>query len=472
MRRALLISFEPAHFVELRRVAKLLHASGVWEPVVYFAKSFSDTPAKIQICRAEGWAVRVEEAPMESLPEGSGPPPKSWRAHVQAALRPLPEPAKEPLRRFRRQLRRYPVYKAILRAAAARAANVLREERASLLVLPEDNLEHLTPVFVREAARLGVATAIVPFTVANALEPAQSYYGNPSYTLGTASSFFMRLYPQWVIAHRGARLVRLPILEALAMERMGYGPPQPWILNSGYADAIAVESDAMLAHYRACNLPESQLAPTGALYDDVLAEAMREAPKLRQELGLDARPIFLCALPPDQFKMALPGPCEFSTHVDLAREWISTLCAHPEVQVVVSLHPRTSAAEMAFLEGLGARIAPVDIARLIPLSDIFVASVSATIRMAIACGKPVINYDVYRYRYTDYSGVPSVLTMETLDEFRAAVARLAKDPAARAAATAQQRAIMETWARLDGRAGERMLALFDRLVSARAKVPA
>ncbi len=34
---------------------------------------------------------------------------------------------------------------------------------------------------------------------------------------------------------------------------------------------------------------------------------------------------------------------------------------------------------------------------LVPLCSLYVASVSATIRWAIACGKPVVNYDVYRF---------------------------------------------------------------------------
>lgn len=470
MRRALLISFEPAHFVELRRVAKLLKDSGVWEPVLYFAKSYADTPAKIETCKAEGWEVRVEATPMETPESGdSAPAPRSWRYQVQAALRPLPEPVKEPLRRLRRQLRRYPVYKSILRAAAERARSVLREERVSLLVLPEDNLEHLTPVFVLEASRLGIASAIVPFTVANALEPAQAYIGNPSYTLGPVGSLIMRAYPQWVVVHQAARLVRIPIVEALAMQHMGYAPPQPWILNSGHASAIAVESEAMLAHYRTCKLPEAQLVLTGALYDDELAAAARAAPALRGELGLDARPILLCALPPDDgIPFRRPGQCEFATHDELARAWVTALCAQREFQVLVSLHPRTSRESMSYLEGLGARIPPTNVARLIPLCDVYVASGSATVRMAIACGKPVINYDVYRYRYTDYDGVPGVVPVDSRPAFEDAIRMLTSDPAALAAATARQRSIMERWGRLDGKAGERMLSLFDRLVTERS----
>ena len=449
-RRALLISYEPSHFVELSRVARLLAASGTWEPVLYFAKRHADTPSRIATCRAEGWTVYGEAA-------GEG---GDTAAPKPSLLRFVPAPIK----RLGDGPWRYRAYRNVLRAAFAHATTVLAETQAALVVLPEDNLEHLTSVMVKAAAARGVPTVIVPFTVANHLEPAEAYLGNPAYVLGAFGRALFAAYPQWVIQHRGSWLVRMTVPEALSIQHMGFAPPQPWILNSGYADAIAVESEAMLAHYRACKLPADQLVVTGALYDDILAAAARDVDRTKRELGLDERPVVLCALPPDQIATRPPGVVEFATHAELARAWIETLCARRDMQVVVNLHPRTPAEGMQFLESLGARIARVDVARLIPTCDVYVASASATIRMAIACGKPVINYDVYRYGYTDYDGVPSVYTMTALDAFRAAVTQLA-DPAARAAATAQQRAVMRRWGNLDGHAGERMLALFDRLAT-------
>ena len=41
-------------------------------------------------------------------------------------------------------------------------------------------------------------------------------------------------------------------------------------------------------------------------------------------------------------------------------------------------------------------------ASLVAISDMYVASVSSTIRWAILAGIPVINYDVYQYGYEDF----------------------------------------------------------------------
>ena len=79
---------------------------------------------------------------------------------------------------------------------------------------------------------------------------------------------------------------------------------------------------------------------------------------------------------------------------------------------------------MRHIETANVRIAARRTSELVPLCDLYVASVSSTIRWAIACGKPVINYDVYRYRYTDFLNLEGVLVIEEQNEFREIVQRL------------------------------------------------
>ena len=79
---------------------------------------------------------------------------------------------------------------------------------------------------------------------------------------------------------------------------------------------------------------------------------------------------------------------------------------------------------MRHIERGNVRIGSWKTAEMVPASDIYVASISSTIRWAITCGKPVVNYDVYRYRYTDFLAVPGVLATEEQAEFRAVLQRL------------------------------------------------
>ena len=119
--------------------------------------------------------------------------------------------------------------------------------------------------------------------------------------------------------------------------------------------------------------------------------------------------------------------------------------------------------EYRYVEQWGARISQWDMAALVPLCDLYVASVSATIRWAIACGVPVVNYDVYRLRWTDYAGAPGVLRVEDKGEFASLVHRLTTDPAYYTIVRQQQESEAPRWGRLDGLAGSRLLRLLDTI---------
>ena len=120
---------------------------------------------------------------------------------------------------------------------------------------------------------------------------------------------------------------------------------------------------------------------------------------------------------------------------------------------------------MRHLESERIRIGPSDTASLIAMGDLFVASVSSTIRWAIAAGKPVVNYDVYRYRYDDYVEVPGVLILEEQTEFADTMRRLTTDPAYLAEIALRQQSVARSWGVLDGDAGRRMIALFESLLA-------
>jgi hypothetical protein len=122
---------------------------------------------------------------------------------------------------------------------------------------------------------------------------------------------------------------------------------------------------------------------------------------------------------------------------------------------------------MRYIEDWGVKIAQEPTPTVIPLCDLFVASVSSVIRWAIACAKPTINYDVYRFRYVDYLDVDGILAMEEQDAFLSALHRLTSNAAFYAEVKARQEKWASYWGNLDGGTDERMLALFDELIAKR-----
>jgi hypothetical protein len=308
---------------------------------------------------------------------------------------------------------------------------------------------------------------IVPYTVATRREPAEAYYDVTSHRVRGANRVVAAAFPRWVHEHRERKLLRLPAGKLLALEALRLAPPEPWTYLSGFADAIAVESDRMEAQYVREGLPADQLVRTGALYDDILARNLRAAAENRRqvmkEAGLvDDRLLILCALPPDQFSCTRPDR-EFASQRALLEFLVDTFNSVPAANVVYRLHPRTSSEEMEFLRERGARILERDTAELVPLCDVFVASVSATIRWAIACGKPVINFDMHRYRYHDFDEAGGVVTIEDKVEFSRVLREIVENEAVYSTLVAQQGRVRTRWANLDEEAASRMSQLFDRL---------
>lgn len=354
-------------------------------------------------------------------------------------------------------------------ALEAEIDELLSAVEPKLIVLGGDMVGYDTALYIKLGHARGIPTLIVPSTMSNGLEQAEVYYGDPAYHVaGPIGGLVAALFPKWVLSHKDRRLFRCPPGRVLAMELLRLAPPQPWIFNSGAADAVAAESQAMIDYYVEAGMREHRMVLTGSMSDDAMAARVENAHDLRarlcDELGLDPlRPLILLALPPDFLYVTGGRPqCDFRTYDQLVAFWIGAV-AGLNCNCVVALHPSVDAATMRHIEKDNVRISSWKTAEMVPACDIYVASISSTIRWAIACGKPVVNYDVYRYRYTDFLKVPGVLATEEQGMFRELLHRLVDDQAYRSEVAALQTAKAAYWGMLDGRVGERMLALLERL---------
>ena len=478
--RVVLAVYLDSHFHELIRVARLLRDSGRHAPVVVFARDYPARARDVATCRRE--SIECVDARGEIIREDAAPLARAGEAGAGRRLRLA-------VRRFSPRLESalhgvavhvveenlvtaLPLRLVELRRSRRGARALLARLRPDLLVLAEDTVEYGTAALIRAAHERGAPSVIVPFTVATAEEPAETYASARRFEVrGLGNRLLARRYPLWVHAHRGQRLVRQPAPRAFALELLHLAPPRPWTVHSGAADRIAVESEHMLDLYRSERVPEDKLVLTGAPYDDVLAAGQADSPGRRAalltDLGLDpARPLVVSALPPDQMGSRAEA-CEFRSYADLVAAWVEALATSGEWNVLLTAHPRVRAADLSVPEHPRVRLVARDTAELVPLCDVFVASASATIRWAIACGKPVVNYDVYHYGYADYRECRGVLAADSRDGFMRALQALAGDDAARAAALAAQQAEAPHWGRLDGQSGRRVLGLFDALMDER-----
>jgi hypothetical protein len=198
---------------------------------------------------------------------------------------------------------------------------------------------------------------------------------------------------------------------------------------------------------------------------NALIDKQHKKDVLCQSLGLNNdRPIILSALPPDSIYMGRPE-CDFQKYDDLVEFWCKTISSIPGYQHIVALHPSVRYEDMRHIEDFGLRIARIPTMDVVPLCDIFVASISSTIQWAIACEKPVLNYDVYRYRYTDYQNVGGVITIEEKHDFLRLLKLLTSNTDFYERTKSAQTEFVQQWGRLDGKAGERLQDLFLSVIS-------
>ncbi len=349
------------------------------------------------------------------------------------------------------------------------AEAVIAKIRPSLVLLPEDNVNYGTGALIRAAETAGIPSVVIPFTLVNPREPAEAFFNRIEYQMCALGNRLVSRYrPRWKHTHKGRTLVRMPWYWAAARELHGLAPPRPWYYNSGNAAAIALESEEARRVYLGYGFPKKQLVVTGNLRMDELASHLRRAPERRarllEELGMPAdRRLILCALTVDLVGER-PG-CGFTTYDDLVKHWISTLTSLPNTNVIVNLHPSLTPERMSFVERFGCRIVRDDVSHLIPLCDIYNVCVSATTVMAIACGKPVVNYDVYRFHYDDFDRARGVVTVSRPADFARIMKQLVTDSAFYDDLAQRQQSVAAEWGMLDGCVGDRLGALFDRLTS-------
>ncbi len=325
----------------------------------------------------------------------------------------------------------------------------------------EDNLSRDSLPWIRAAARRGARSAVVSYGAMTPSEFVMAFRNLESYQVPEAlcASFKTHL-AKWTADVEGKVITRLPWRQALGAELFGLNAHNPWAINSGNADIIAVESERMKSVYLDHGFPESQVVATGHPLFDRMSELRACRPRLRAELlakhGMtDDRRLIAVALTPD---MTAKRPNMFSSYDDIIAAFVSEPRDRLKANVIVSPHPNAPADVIAKIKALGAGVEQASVAELLPLADGYVGCVSSTIKWALACAMPVVDFDCYGYNYPDYLDLPQVFSPRSPEEYGRALDALAADAVWNEAAEAA-RADACRWGELDGAAVERIIDL-------------
>jgi hypothetical protein len=329
------------------------------------------------------------------------------------------------------------------------------------LIIPEDIVGSTWPVAIQAAHASGTPVLVLPYTVANRAEAIQSLKGAAAFQ-SRANAAAAQLYPRWRFTADGVDIVRLPSDHILAHEELGITPPDPWMMNSGYADKILVDSSASRNYFTASGIPAQQIDIVGSVSQDRMFTLCRNREHaltdLRTELGLSGeKPLLLVSGCPNQLTASVPY-CEFKTIEEVAAFVGRSLAPLAgRYHLVVRPHPGF-AGFGPLLEPFGFVSTMRSTASLVPLADLFVAFASATIRWAIACGVPTVNYDVFHYGYGDFADAGGVRTVNRQSDFRSLVSALTPDGPAMTDLRAAAQRDSAHWSVMDGKGIDRIEA--------------
>ncbi|KRE14412.1 hypothetical protein ASE66_13610 [Bosea sp. Root483D1] len=357
---------------------------------------------------------------------------------------------------------------------------ILKSVQPHLLIVCEDGPGG-NAALIATARQKGLPTLVTPFGIGE-----QKDYDNfiedraregsltlvPEGPIGEAVRSFA---PHWIRPSPHGEVLIHPAEFILAKVAVGLDLPKPWVVQGGTADLIAVESPAMRRHYLREGIAESKLRQIGSVYCDVIADVLARDPKAmhayRSASVIDeGRLKLLIALPPS-YHGARGHLAEHASYSDFVRSLVTEAARIPGIDLSVAVHPGTHAADRQAISAAGARISTNWLLEEIPRCDVFLTTWSSTIRWAIACKKPVLNYDAYGFALPTYRDAGGVTTTRNLAELIARLRNLAENPDALRAHAARQAESAPDWGQFDGGDFKRLLLLARELVASRRFSP-
>ena len=342
-----------------------------------------------------------------------------------------------------------------------------------LVACAEENVDYNSAVFIDAIRRLGRPSVCFSSALPTAKEAAAYFYERAEHQLPASplARFFAEALPGWVYRFEDRALTRFPMMRAIAMEIYGLAPRHPWIINTGASEIVAVESPFMKELFVDLGIETfpGRVQDLGHPALDHLHRVAQKKRSIRAEVcanhGLDpAKPIALFSAPTDQYATT-PAP-GFATYEDLLRHWVESMARLSNYSCLITAHPAISREHLQGMRAQGAIVVEKSAAEVLPICDVFVASVSTTIKWARAIGKPVVNYDCYHMRYDQadrksyLEGFEHIYGARGAPAYFALLDRLNQPAEARLIIEAAGKG-REYWGRVDGRSLQRIANAFD-----------
>jgi hypothetical protein len=289
------------------------------------------------------------------------------------------------------------------------------QKKIKTIYLPELNVGYKHGVLVDIARRNDIEIIVFPYTLAGKDEWVKSFENNRACQVKGVMNFTLsKVFPDWICSSKRAKLI-LPRDWLISSIMFGFEPSIPWVSNSG-PDGTFITSDRFTKKYykrQGVDVSAWEVVQTPTLRSmcEMKSRGRSARVEMADKYGLSIdKEWVLLALPPDQLDVVDVSLLEFSDYKSIVEAFVCPLEDMNNLEVLISLHPRHVADEECY-SNIRKYIIEEPVGQLIGLCDLYVASVSATIRWAVELVTPVLNYDVYHYCYSDYSQEGCVQTI-------------------------------------------------------------
>ncbi len=417
---------------ELIRVAQAMRDDDRLAPVVILARA--DLESQLPRGTLNGLRIlsldRNSNSLMSSAEESSkmdgGEPtdvrsPAGWSAHVPSWVK--ASAAYEALSFMRGLRARYRV-----------AKRVLDELAPAGLLIADDRSLWLAPAFIRAASERRCLTMVIPFALSNPESDAHlRHLRSLPVSLDAVRSVSLRrlvagLFPRQVRSTGHGRMLFFPAQTTLVLAAMRMLPPMPWCLGGGRADLVAVFGPRDARKAAELGVSSEKIIVSGQPSTDHLRNAASSSKELRDQIdagyNLDSSRLLVVCAVPHFGEHTMTG---WDTHwKDI--EWLIGTLSQCKANVLLSLHPKSKAAQYQDrIEPGSLQLSRDSLTRMLPAADIFVATYSSTVRWSILLGIPTVVMDHYKLNYSFYDDVEGLAITKSREELESLLGRLIED---------------------------------------------
>jgi hypothetical protein len=287
-----------------------------------------------------------------------------------------------------------------------KVGKVINKVMPDLIILGTD-VSYLS-LFAKKFCSQKIKVLVAPYSMCNQEEMIYSYLQKNTAVRKVKGGLLNRfLFPEW-FKIVGGQVIECPATCPMLIQAvLGVLPKTPWVICGGNSDRVLVPSQFEADYYQNSSIQSNKIIT----YSPYVFKSFEN------HRGKDD--YLLWSVPPDHINNKI-----FRNHREMIQMHLDAF-ASLKKQVILSLHPRLNSFFLnSFVIPNNVKQSDSTIEDLIAGCSWFVCSQSATIRFALQLKKSIINFKIYDLPYTEYSKLPMVINVDSLDLFHEYIAMI------------------------------------------------